>query len=166
MIYRAMLSTVICIIFMLTSLSIVSCGKKNSPKPPEYLAPVAVRFFTASGVLEGINLNWLPPDKTAKGDELIDLGRFLIYRSPVEDGEADDFETIQEIVVASEPGQAFEKDKQYTAIDKDVKPGYEYDYFVVPVNLGGTKGGISPILRVKFVGEASIISASPTVIQR
>lgn len=150
------------VVLLLMFVVVVACGKKGNPKPPEYLAPMPVTNFLANGSVDGINLSWTPPTKNADGDDLRDLERFFVYRSGVVKDESRDYELVQEIVVAADIVPAEKKSKTstprpYTYLDKDVKPGKEYDYYVVPVNEGGTKGKESPILRVTFIGQSSAV---------
>ena len=147
-----------CLIVM----AVMACGKKGVPKPPEYLAPMPVSNFLASGTLDGINLTWIPPEKTADGDALKDLDRFFVFRSVVVKDESPEYILVQEIAVVEDLEPVDKKEKSdgprvYSYMDKEVTPGKEYDYYIVPVNQGGTKGKESPILRVTFIGQSSAV---------
>lgn len=156
-------SIVLCLFIVM----LIACGKKGLPKPPESLAPLPVNNFLAQGSLDGINLTWLAPQKTANGNDLKDLDRFFVFRSVVVRDESPEYKIIQEITVVEDLELTDQKTKipephVYNYLDKDVKPGKEYDYYVVPVNQGGTKGKESPVLRVTFVGQSSAVRILPS----
>ena len=151
---------------LLLGVFLISCGKKGLPKPPEYLAPMPVTNFMASGSLEGVKVSWIPPLKNADGGDLKDLDRFFVYRSIVVKDESPEYELIQEIALVEELETTEKLNEKtgprvYSYLDKDVKPGKEYDYYVVAVNQGGTKGKESPILRVTFIGQSSAVRIIP-----
>ena len=152
----------------------VGCGRAGAPKPPEYFAPATVTLFSATGTVNGVRLQFKSPDKQQDGDALTDLTGFEVYRADFVDEERPDFDRIafvpytgplakkeeDEKTKNTPKGLKRDKEKSTAAIivqyqDPKVKAGSRYLYYVEPVNEDGVNGVASPVLNVRFVGEAS-----------
>lgn len=142
-------------LLIMFAFSLVACGRKGEPRPPEVLAPSPVRFLTAAGEIDGITLSWFAPTTDASGDGLVDLTHFLVEKGESKPGEPTDFEFLKKIEVVGEPAE----NQQYSFIDADVQPGKIYDYRVTANNNRGGQGLPPHILRVTFVGQSSVVEA-------
>ncbi len=161
-----------------------ACGKKGSPKPPEFFAPDTVEFFQASGSVDGVTLQWQEPSKKANGDDLDNLSYFIVKKRLYEGEDSDSFEEIATIAAVKDepvldasgststpdkkkkPGFAgmnkqksepAKKAKQYSYVDRNVQPGKKYEYVVTAENDESVEGATSTTIRITFVGDASII---------
>ncbi len=134
-------------------LAVFGCGKKSSPRPPMEIAPGAVKFFVASGTVEGVMLSWLSPTTTLNGRALDELAGFKVYRSEInEDKKMGDFVEISDISFKSS-----NENFRYQYLDKDVKPKLRYDYYVVAYDTKGDRGVLSQVLEVTYVGTSSVV---------
>ena len=144
-------SGIICFGLIVLSLSILSCGKKGSPKPPEELAPSPIGAFAAAGAVHGVMLSWQAPTTDSNGDPLLNLSGFRVKRAFYVPDEDLDFTVVAEINVNADGVAA------YTYTDADVAPGKSYEYAVVGVNDDAVEGRAPYNLRVRFTGESSSV---------
>lgn len=137
------------------------CGKKGPPKPPENFAPAVVMFFSADGVVDGVNLSWQEPESKANGEDLDDLVGFVVMkRAHLKDGKSR-YRKLAEIP-AKKPADSNKQTDEtvklsYRVLDREVEPGKRYEYYVTAYNEDSVEGVWSPVLRVTFVGESSIV---------
>lgn len=142
----------------------VGCGRKGRPRPPEEIAPGEVLYFTAMGTLEGVQLSWQAPVTDARGEPLLNLAGFVVKKRSIVDKGESDFEDIAEMSAKASANVmsqgAKSDDSKYGFLDRDVAPGKRYEYVVHAVDENGAKGRFSPIMRVTYIGESSIVTRS------
>ncbi len=153
---------VVSLLVLLLALS--ACGKKARPEPPEASAPEPVRFLLAKADVDAVILTWRAPEKDASGDSLEDLAGYVVKRSDYEKDERPDFEEIAEVEApldlsdeAPKGEREAAKKVEYVYRDTEVEAGKTYEYVVLPINDSDVEGGAAAILRVTFIGTASVI---------
>lgn len=154
------LSRIIGVLFFLVIS--LGCGKRGDPKAPEVTAPKSVRFFTARGAVDGIQLSWQAPEETASGDELLDLSGFVVHRSVYAEDENPHYKEVGEIEISRNKDTdiaQYSKQTVFSYKDKEVKPGTRYQYYVAPINDDGVEGEAPQIIRVLFAGESSTVES-------
>lgn len=146
--------------FVSLSVLLAACGKKGPPRPPEAIAPDPIEFFEARGTVDGVQLRWQAPQRDASGEPLTDLAGFVVQRNRYSKERSPDFEEIALIEVRPEDGEEqapSRKPVSYAYEDSDVQPGSQYEYMVLPINDDGVEGRPASVLRVTFIGEASVV---------
>lgn len=151
-----------CGVLIVACLAIFACGRKDSPKPPEFFAPSRVLYPTARGELDAVVLRWALPKTDARGQALRDLAGFVIRRARVEQGKAPNFETLTYLSNDAVPKAAIDaKDAAQLSFveykDKDVEVGVRYQYQIFGVNEEGVEGIASNTIVVIFGGTSSSV---------
>jgi hypothetical protein len=59
----------------------LACGRKASPRPPQFVIPRSPEPVQVSAVPEGLKVTWHRPRTYVDGTSLDDLGSFLVLRS-------------------------------------------------------------------------------------
>ena len=88
--------------------------------------------------------------------ELVDLAGFIVWRSLAVEGEYPDFEQLADIPFAPVETEG-PAPQRYQHLDRDVNPGDKYDYYVTAYNTDEREGMPSPLLRVTYIGESSVV---------
>jgi hypothetical protein len=68
------------------------CGRYAAPVPPERTSPQAIEFATITPAKNSISFSWLAPEKDARGDELVTLSGYRVYRRLVSSNQYDKYE--------------------------------------------------------------------------
>ncbi|HYD47716.1 MAG TPA: fibronectin type III domain-containing protein [Terriglobales bacterium] len=127
---------------------LAACGRKDDPRPPEDVAPVAVAELTATNIVEGVRLSWERPRHYAGGGKLTDLGYFEVWR--LDPGQPRQAQRIATIRV--DDRQRFQQAKRFSHVDNDTVPGNLYQYYVVVFTADGydsTPSNIATITRTE-----------------
>ena len=156
-------SFIVLILLFGLPISFSSCGKKGDPRPPDLAMPRSAEFFKAQARADGVMLNWQSPTVYAMADASGraapgSLDGFEVMRSRFKRGESAGWETLATIKIIFDPQLG--EQKNYSYFDKDVEQGKIYDYRIVPFNLDGLRARSGNILRVSFLGKASIIEVA------
>ena len=146
-------------ILVVMLLSSFACGRKGPPKPPEEIAPQAVRFLEIQPTEKGARLRFQAPLKTVGGDEIIGLKVFTIGRRTLGRDSSERFLSIAELgfdeTIHKPKSQWFEYE------DKTIATGGQYEYIVVASDDSGYVSKSPYILRVTFLGINSVIENLP-----
>jgi hypothetical protein len=145
-------------IFFGLVLSVVSCGRKGPPKPPEDFAPKPVVNPLLQGSVDGVVLSWTVPEvdpEADEEDEIPPLAGFVIQKGDVQAGIEPEYEELVEL------GLKGPEETNYTFTDTKVEPGKTYIYQIRPVNSEGVSGEATVSLRATFIGENSKIELIP-----
>lgn len=160
------------------------CGKYSKPLPPEDFAPAEVKDLAIFASVQGVSFSWTSPDKDARGEDLLSLEGYRVYRRDLEpDARLQDpfakFDLITEVKdthlaeelelkrQAEEQGQIArkvslpEERSKFAFQDSSVKSGKRYLYQIVPVNQGGVEGVVAERIDVSFRGEISQVTRLP-----
>lgn len=164
---------------MVLSFALLGCGKFGPPLPPEAFAPKAVENLETSVQMEGVTLRWQSPSENRRGQELAAIDGYAVYRSLIDDFESyieDPFDASEKLAflpdthiavrdelrdAAREKGLPTRKIKvdgtlrMFSYLDKDLEPGREYVYMIVPMNQDGEEGEVSQYIRILFRGDSS-----------
>ncbi len=165
------------IVFVLVALP--GCGKYGPPVPPEALTPQSVQQLEFSAQMEGVTFTWRSPEQDRRGEELMSLDGYTIYRAAIDDFDSyieDPFEASQELAFIPDSHIMVREDlrkearlkglatrkvkvssdlKSFRYVDTDLTPGLEYVYMIVPMNQDGEEGEVSQYIRVLFRGDSS-----------
>ena len=136
-----------------------ACGRKAPPDPPEVWAPKPVQNLDVFARVDGVLLRWEAPEETEKGDALLDLEDYLVYRSEGKDDDAE-FEEIAVVAHTERDKKERLRKKSIEQIeyaDTQLEVGKAYKYVIVPRNDVGTEGRADVAVSVTFVGQSSII---------
>ncbi|MBP9837693.1 MAG: hypothetical protein KBC84_03170 [Proteobacteria bacterium] len=139
------------ILSLVFSLSITSCGRKNTPRPPEdfVLSPVANINTTVDA--NSINLSWTAPAVNVKNQESdIVLSKFIVRRAEVTLSKTSAYQDLAEISVKH--GNSQPTPVTYSYKDKDLLKSKVYQYVIVPVDNNGDYGLVVKQIRVAFIG--------------
>lgn len=146
-------------ILLIILLFAAGCGRKGPPKPPEEIAPQAVRFLEVQPSERGVKLRFQAPLKTVGGDEIIGLKLFTIGRRSLGKDASERFLSIAElefdVTIHNPKSQWFEYE------DKTIVTGGQYEYVVVASDDSGYVSKSPYILRVTFLGANSVIENLP-----
>jgi hypothetical protein len=109
--------------------SLLACGLKNSPLPPETVKPESPSDLTARSVVEGVELTWRRPTKYSGGKRMNDLDYMAVERAPT-DGSSDYVEVGRVVVTDRE---RFRQERKVTWIDTNAPVGSRFFYRIVAV---------------------------------
>jgi len=137
---------------------VLSCGRKGAPHPPEENAPGAVQNLGGKGAVDGILLSWQAPLENSSGENVKNLGSFVIQRRDVLGNETNRFEDVG-IVELDPEALGNLKKKQFTFLDNSPAIGRRYDYIVFARTDDGLDGETNRTLRTTFRGETSIVES-------
>ena len=102
-----------------------ACGRKTMPKPPQLVAPKAVKELSLATQSTGILVRWSRPSEYVDGTTMEDLGGFVVernrYNSP--------FEEVARIPITDQG--RFQKVKRFDYLDTQLLPGATYHYRIV-----------------------------------
>jgi len=102
-----------------------ACGRKTMPKPPQLVAPKAVKELSLATQGTGILVRWSRPGEYVDGTTMEDLGGFVVernrYNSP--------FEEVARIPITDQG--RFQKVKRFDYLDTQLLPGATYHYRIV-----------------------------------
>jgi hypothetical protein len=125
-------SGAVCTIAILLALSLVSCGRKAPPRPPEDILPKTISDLKATNVPEGIQLSWSRPVMYADGTRMTDLAGFVIERAVGTEPRAV-FQRVSTLEVRDR--DRFRQIKHFQYVDRDTVPAMTYQYRVVSSTL-------------------------------
>lgn len=107
------------------SLLVPACGRKTTPKPPQWVAPKPVQELSLATQSTGILVRWSRPTEYVDGSTMEDLGGFVVernrYNSP--------FTEIARVPVTDQG--RFQKVKRFDYLDTELLPGSTYHYRIV-----------------------------------
>ena len=103
----------------------LACGRKTMPKPPQLVAPKAVRELSLATQKTGILVRWSRPTEYVDGATMTDLGGFVVERNRYNSK----FEEIARVPVTDEG--RFQKAKRFDYLDTQLLPGATYHYRIV-----------------------------------
>lgn len=144
------------VLLVLLSVSIsvpllAGCGKKTIVRPPELVAPEAINDLALEVKGQGVVLRWGRTQETVGGDDLADLGGFVILRAVQDDqGKGGDFIRLATLPVTDR--ERFRKNKKFSYTDEQLTVGTLYRYRVLAVTLDGYQGGASNTVELVWKG--------------
>lgn len=121
--------------------SLAGCGKKGNPRPPELVAPERISDLRAEPQPRGVVLTWDRPRRYMDGNEIRDLGAFVLFRKEIPaDTSCPDCPVPyrERATVEVEDRERFIKKKQYRFVDAEVVSGKTYRYRILSRLLDGT----------------------------
>jgi hypothetical protein len=119
-----------CLFSVSISLSVLTaCGRKTPVRPPEVVAPEAVGDLALEVAGKGITLRWGRPQRYVDGNDMDDLGGFVVLRA-IQNGQ-DKGSTFSRIAtVAVEDRDRFRKTKKFSYTDEQLTANILYRYRV------------------------------------
>jgi hypothetical protein len=123
-------------LFFVPLLALPACGRKTIVKPPELAAPEPVNDLTLEVKDKGVTLHWGRVQKTADGEDLDDLGGFVVLRA-VQDAQGKSTEFTQVATIPVEDRDRFRKDKSFSYTDEQLTAGALYRYRVLAFTVDG-----------------------------
>lgn len=115
---------------IVASIALGGCGRKASPRPPQFVIPESPAPVRVTAKPEGLEVTWRRPRQYADKTDLEDLGSFDVFRSC---GEADAWVPIATLPVTDR--ERFRKGKTFSYIDRAVPAEGPCRYRVVAVTL-------------------------------
>lgn len=146
-------------LLILTFVFAMSCGRKGPPKPPEDIAPQAVRFLELVPTEKGVKLRFQAPLKTVGGDDIIGLKVFSIGRRALSKDSSERFLNIAELEFDEKLHNP--KSQWFEYEDHINSAGSQYEYIVVAADDAGYLSKSPYILRVTFLGANSLVENLP-----
>ncbi len=164
------------IFILLVSCTLWSCGKYGKPFPPETLGALAPTDFQIIPLIDGVDFKWQASVKDRRGKDLKFFDGFKIYRITFPDQEKiEEFDFDEDHLLLTIPDHHFEKYMEmlekaeeegrptrkvklteeellYSFSDRDLEPGVEYGYFIVPFLYGDVRGEVRDVLVISFRG--------------
>jgi hypothetical protein len=141
-------------VFFSVSLFVVflgGCGRKTIVRPPELVAPQPVNDLTLEVKEKGVTLRWGRAQKTVGGEDLEDLGGFVVLRA-VQDPQGKENEFSEVATIPVEDRDRFRKDKKFSYTDEQLTAGALYRYRVLAFTLDGYYGGASNTVELVWKG--------------
>jgi hypothetical protein len=106
--------------------SVLACGLKNSPLPPQAVQPEPPTNLAARSVVEGVELTWRRPTRYSGGERMNDLDYMAVERAPA-DGSAG-FVEVGRVVVTDR--ERFRQERRMSWIDTNAPVGSRFLYRV------------------------------------
>lgn len=106
--------------------SVLACGLKNSPQPPQAVQPEPPTNLAARSVVEGVELTWRRPTRYSGGARMTDLDYMAVERAPA-DGSAG-FVEVGRVVVIDR--NRFQQERRMSWIDTNAPVGARFLYRV------------------------------------
>jgi hypothetical protein len=103
-----------------------ACGRKASPRPPQFVIPRSPEPVQVSAVPDGLKVTWHRPKTYVDGTSLDDLGSFLVLRSCAPEWMV---APIAQLPVTDR--ERFRKGMTFSLVDHDVGPHAECVYQVI-----------------------------------
>ena len=176
------LSVRIVVFSIIACILLSGCGRYAPPLPPEAFSPKAVEDLQVNAALGEISFQWRSPEEDRRGKELKFIDGYEIRRAEILTWEAfvDDPEESSvkvgfvpdthiaererlrdEAVKAGKSTRRVkvgEDLKQFRFGDRDLTPGAEYVYMIVPMNQDDVEGEIRQYVRVLYRGDSSQVT--------
>ena len=132
-------SSIFGLLFCITVLSIVACGKKGDPRAPEMAIPETIRDLKVQVERRGVVLTWSRPRRYVDGKKLRDLAGFVIFRKEISKTcpECPVFYR-ERITVNVEDRQKFIKKRKFRFVDQQLTPQTIYRYRVFSQLMDGS----------------------------
>jgi hypothetical protein len=121
------------------------CGRKTDVKPPQLIAPRAIKKLAASNNEKGIRVSWERPDEYVDGSAMHDLAAFRLERS-LADGP---FLQLRRLEVTDR--DRFRQIRRFRIMDAAVEPNQHYRYRVVSFTLDGHVSAPSNIVEIERI---------------
>ena len=121
------------------------CGRKTDVKPPQLVAPQAIRKLAATNEEKGIRISWERPNEYVDGSAMHDLAAFRIERSLAEGP----FLPLKKVEVTDR--DRFRQIRRFRLVDAGAKPNERYRYRVVSFTLDGHVSGPSNIVAIERI---------------
>jgi hypothetical protein len=132
-------------VLVVTALAtMLACGLKNSPLPPQAVQPEPPSNLAARSVVEGVELTWRRPNRYSGGGRMNDLDYMAIERAPA-DGSAG-FVEIGRVVVTDR--DRFRQERSISWIDTNAPVGSRFLYRVYGETLDGYRSEPSTTIAV------------------
>jgi hypothetical protein len=131
----------------LSAAFLAGCGRKTIVRPPELVAPKPVNDLTLETKEKAIVLHWGRVQNTVGGENLDELGGFVILRA-TEDAEGKTSEFSQVATIPVEDRDRFRKNKKFSYTDDQLTVGALYRYRVLAFTLDGYYGGASNTVEI------------------
>jgi hypothetical protein len=107
------------------SFSVMGCGVKSPPIPPERAVPERIVGLDATSQKNGVLLSWERPDRTAGGGKLRDLGSFEVDRGE----NTGPFQQLVQIPVTDQ--DRFQQQRKFSYLDTGAEVGHHYRYQII-----------------------------------
>jgi len=121
------------------------CGRKTDVKPPQLVAPQAIKKLAATNEEKGIRVSWERPSEYVDGSAMHDLAAFRIERS-LADGP---FQQLRQVEVTDR--DRFRQIRRFRLMDAGVEPNQHYRYRVVSFTLDGHVSAPSNIVEIERI---------------
>lgn len=122
-----------------------ACGRVTDVKPPQLVAPEAIKELAAENERKGIRLSWERPNEYVDGSAMHDLAAFRIERS-LGDGP---FLPLKTVEVTDR--DRFRQIRRFRLMDEGVEPSQRYCYRVVSFTLDGHVSAPSNVVEIERV---------------
>jgi len=122
-----------------------ACGRKTDVKPPQLIAPEAIRELEATNEEEGIRISWERPNEYVDGSPMHDLAAFRAERSTA----GGPFQTLSKVEVTDR--DRFRQIRRFRLLDTNVRPNETYRYRVVSFTLTRHVSAPSNIVEIERV---------------
>jgi hypothetical protein len=165
-------------------ISTLSCGRYGKPLPPEKFSPSTVTDLEVIPEEKSINFHWTAPQTDTRGEELMKLKGYRIYRRTllasdklldpkaeynllftVEDRSIEKLEELREEAIkelkTSRKIALTKEERASKYTDDTVLQGESYLYKIVPFNHRWVDGDVDTIVKVDFKGAGSSIEKIP-----
>lgn len=127
------------------------CGRKTIILPPELVAPQPVNDLRLEVEKNGITLHWGRSQKTVGGEDLDDLGGFVVLRA-VQDTQGKESEFSEVATIPIEDRDRFRQNKKFSYTDEQLATGALYRYRVLAFTLDGYYGEASNTVELVWKG--------------
>ena len=122
-----------------------ACGRQTDVKPPQLVAPEAIKKLEATNDADGIQIRWERPDEYVDGSSMLDLAAFRVERG-VGDGP---FQMWKKVEVTDR--DRFRQIRRFRLLDGNVTPDQRYRYRVMSYTLSGHVSAPSNIVEIERV---------------
>lgn len=136
-------------------MSLIACGKKGPPLPPDTLVPAQASGFAAEGKGETLLLSWTIPKKNNDGSALNNLAGFKLYQKKSGEGCnscPSEFPIYADIDIEA-PGHsanAVIQGKRIILTLSEMEPGLSYSFKVATYNKSGYFGEFSEVITLNW----------------
>jgi hypothetical protein len=118
------------------------CGRKTVVLPPELVAPQPINDLTLEVQEKSVTLHWGRAQKTVGGEDLDDLGGFVVLRA-VQDPQGNENEFSEIATIPVEDRDRFRQNKKFSYTDEQLTAGALYRYRVQAFTLDGYRSRAS-----------------------
>ncbi len=118
------------LVFIVLMLTLVGCGRKTPPVPPNAVIPQAISNLKYAADDTGVTLSWLYPARSIDGKSIDNIRVFYLHKAIIPEADYCEGCPVKYDQVIKIDARGTKSKRQLTYVDTDLQSGFHYVYMV------------------------------------